>query len=198
MTAVAACGYLPPLLVSVNLDLEPMLRRCGAPVVRRVAPAVNDAAWTRALARLFTQEVHASGDGAATALVATLQLAPGLCFDLIRGSLLTPEGRETHLTARQAELLAILARTPGRYHHPADLADLLTAPDSHDPVTAQSVMQTISELRQLLGEGARSARLLVHTRRRDYTLALPTKSDASVAVTMEAGAHAEARVSPLV
>ncbi len=107
---------------------------------------------------------------------------PNLAFDATAGRLIRPDG-ETRLTTRESELLGILLHVPCVPY----TADQLARKLSHSapyPVSQQSVLQTICDLRHKLGDSGRHARILVH--RRGYGYAVIVDRDTLAQVSARA------------
>lgn len=99
-----------------------------------------------------------------------VQLQSNIWFDAERSILYLAEGCIVQLTAREASVLEILAKSLGRYFTSYELASRLTAREPLYPVEEHSIEQTICGLRRKLGESAKRPRLILNRRKLGYTL----------------------------
>lgn len=167
----------PIAVISADLRVQEIFHRAGLLVTAQVAPNADETCLSYALQRLAMPRslsgtsrpsrrngVPVSHSAAAIPLQSHLWIDPQSCA-LIRN------GRTIALTAREFQVLGLLLRTPNCYHSARDLAHRLTKAGAY-PIGQHSVAQTISILRNKLGERAHGQRLLLTRRGIGYGLFL--------------------------
>lgn len=179
-----AAFRFPLVLIGADLPLNRLLRSIGIDVIQQVSSSVDEAEWRQAL-KMIAVHLRTAALGQDKPMVQgqlkahlshVIRLSAYLSLNLDSHSVANLNtGCANPLTAQEVRLLSALLQAPRRYFRTPDLASRLTRPGMM-PVSSHSVEQTVSELRQKLGESGRESSIIRSRRGLGYGI-FPSESE---------------------